>query len=464
MPQLEVICERFREDDSGTHPDFRLIMTSMPAAYFPAAILQNGLKMTTEPPRGIKANLKRSYTNLVTEDTYESCKSLKSPEINNQASFNKLLFGLCFFHATVQERRKFGPLGWNIRYEFNDSDLDTSIKMLRNFLIDSEEVPWDAMRFMTGQINYGGRVTDDWDRVLLLNILQRFYNEDVVPYQDEEDRYLARKNEIYKLSESGEYRIFDHSSIEDIITYIDGLPPTEEPEVFGLHPNANIAFQKQESSKIIATVLNVQPRVTTSIRSENEGPAKSAEDLIYELALELALGVPAKIDKDEHAKDIFKPNNKGLLQCLSTVLLQEIERYNRLLLKMSTSLEILAKAIKGLVLMSPELDLMCSALLKNQVPPNWAAVAYPSLKSLASWVKDLEHRVDFMRGWLKHGHPSAYWLSGFFFPHGFMTGTLQTYARKHLKPIDQLSFKFKVLKEYQPDKITKAPQVTSLSN
>ena len=83
--------------------------------------------------------------------------------------------------------------------------------------------------------------------------------------------------------------------------------------MFGLHPNANIAFQKQESSKIIATVLNVQPRVTTSIRSENEGPAKSAEDLIYELALELALGVPAKIDKDEHAKDIFKPNNKGLL-------------------------------------------------------------------------------------------------------------------------------------------------------
>lgn len=81
--------------------------------------------------------------------------------------------------------------------------------------------------------------------------------------------------------------------------------------MFGLHPNANIAFQKQESSKIIATVLNVQPRITTAIRSENEEPARSAEDLIYELALELA--VPARIDKSEHAKDIFKPNNKGLL-------------------------------------------------------------------------------------------------------------------------------------------------------
>ena len=82
--------------------------------------------MTTEPPRGIKANLKRSYQNLITEETYASCRSAKEG-IDNQVAFKRLLFGLCFFHATVQERRKFGPLGWNIRYEFNDSDLVTSI-------------------------------------------------------------------------------------------------------------------------------------------------------------------------------------------------------------------------------------------------------------------------------------------------------------------------------------------------
>ena len=86
--------------------------------------------------------------------------------------------------------------------------------------------------------------------------------------------------------------------------------------------------------------------------------------------------------------------------------------------------------------MSPELDLMSSALLKNHVPPNRLVVAYPSLKPLASWVRDLKDRVEFMRGWLNGGHPPCYWLSGFFFPHGFMTATLQTYARKHLKPID----------------------------
>jgi dynein heavy chain len=103
---------------------------------------------------------------------------------------------------------------------------------------------------------------------------------------------------------------------------------------------------------------------------------------------------------------------------------------------MNSSLALLLKAVKGLVIMSPELDLMSSSLTKNQVPPNWQADAYPSLKPLASWIKDLSERVEFMRCWLKHGHPPCYWLSGFFFPHGFMTGILQTYARKHIKPID----------------------------
>lgn len=56
--------------------------------------------MTTEPPRGIKANLKRSYNNLITNETYDSCISTKEG-IDNQNAWKRLLFGLCFFHATV---------------------------------------------------------------------------------------------------------------------------------------------------------------------------------------------------------------------------------------------------------------------------------------------------------------------------------------------------------------------------
>lgn len=111
---------------------------------------------------------------------------------------------------------------------------------------------------------------------------------------------------------------------------------------------------------------------------------------------------------------------------------------------MQTSLQLLSKAVHGLVLMSPTLDMMYSALLNNQVPQNWKEIAFASLKPLASWMSDLKARVDFMRLWAQKGHPKSYWLSGFFFPHGFITGVFQTYARKHKEPIDLLFFDFKV--------------------
>jgi dynein heavy chain len=92
-----------------------------------------------------------------------------------------LAFTLSFFHAIIQERRKFGPLGFNIRYEFNDSDLSIAFETLKMFLsIEDDSMPWDAMLYMTGHINYGGRVSDDWDRVCLLSILKKYYNQQIV--------------------------------------------------------------------------------------------------------------------------------------------------------------------------------------------------------------------------------------------------------------------------------------------
>ena len=59
---------------------------------------------------------------------------------------------------------------------------------------------------------------------------------------------------------------------------------------------------------------------------------------------------------------------------------------------------------------------MYYSLINNQVPKSWEAVAYPSLKPLASWIKDLNERVNFMSLWLKGGNPNCFWISGFFFP------------------------------------------------
>jgi dynein heavy chain len=73
MPVLELILEDISDHAEGIHEDFRLFLTSKPADYFPVAILQNGIKLTTEPPRGIKANLKRSLNNL-SDEFLDNCK------------------------------------------------------------------------------------------------------------------------------------------------------------------------------------------------------------------------------------------------------------------------------------------------------------------------------------------------------------------------------------------------------
>ncbi len=57
--------------------------------------------------------------------------------------------------------------------------------------------------------------------------------------------------------------------------------------------------------------------------------------------------------------------------------------------------------------------------------------------------------ISFIQHWIMNGHPKSFWMSGFFFPQGFLTGTLQNHARKYNLPIDELSFKYQPLKLYR---------------
>ena len=357
MTNLETIVINFGSEENDINPDFRLYLTSMPAEYFPVSVLQNGVKLTTEPPRGMRANLKRTYQNF--SDTFlTDCKKAEA--------WKKLVFGLSFFHAILQERRKFGPLGWNIRYDFNDSDLETSTTMLKIFLDEQEEIPWDAMLYVTGQINYGGRVTDDWDRRCLITLLRKYSNPEIL-------------DEGYKFSESGIYYAPLNGNVDVYMEYIDKLPLVENPEVFGLHENANITFQNQESQKIIDTILSIQPRIGGS------AGGKTPDEIVLERTKLLKKGLPDLIDRANGKKEMFKQDKQGLIPSLSTVLLQEVARFNKLLTVMRNSLVLLKKAINGFIVMSEELDAMYSSFTNGRVPKNWEKVAYPSLKPLTSW-------------------------------------------------------------------------------
>lgn len=417
MSALEKICEDISAEN--THKDFRLWLTSYPSDKFPVTLLQNGVKMTNEPPKGLRANLIKSYLSDPINDKsfYQGSKK--------QQVFEKMLFALCFFHALVQERRQFGPIGWNIPYEFNDTDLRISARQLRNFLMEYSEVPYDALVYLTGQCNYGGRVTDDKDRRALMTQLQVLYNADVNNVK------VPGTNQNFKLSSSGIYHIPTDTSYEAVIEYCKGLPMESKPEVFNLHENADIAKNNLETDLFFKAILSTQGKM-------EGGGSKSNEQIVTDVATDMLNKLPPDFD----VALIASKYPTDYLESMNTVLLQEVIRFRTLTKIVRESLKNIQKAMKGLVVMSAELEDVNNSILLGTIPKLWASKSYPSMKPLPSYFNDLLMRLNFLQKWANDGQPVVFWISGFFFTQSFLTGCLQNYARKHKIPIDLLGLEF----------------------
>lgn len=238
---LSTLEKKLEELSEESHPDFRVFISAEPAPspeghIIPQGILENSIKITNEPPTGMHANLHKALDNF-TQDTLEMC--------SRETEFKTILFALCYFHAVVAERRKFGPQGWNRSYPFNTGDLTISVNVLYNFLEANTKVPYDDLRYLFGEIMYGGHITDDWDRRLCRTYLEEFIRPEMLEGE---------------LSLAPGFPLPGNMDYSGYHQYIDAELPPESPYLYGLHPNAEIGFLTQTSEKLFRTVLEMQPR------------------------------------------------------------------------------------------------------------------------------------------------------------------------------------------------------------
>jgi dynein heavy chain len=166
--------------------------------------LQRCIKLTSEPPTGIAQNIKRAFMNFSDEPWERSSKPTE---------FRAVTFAMCFFHAVVVERKKFGAQGWNRVYPFNVGDLTTCIDVLGNYIDDRPKVPWDDLRYVFGEIMYGGHITDDWDRNLCMAYLRQWIQPEVVDGMDLCPGFAVPPSSGY----------------QEYLTYVDQYCPPESP-------------------------------------------------------------------------------------------------------------------------------------------------------------------------------------------------------------------------------------------
>lgn len=271
LKQMEIIIENIQKPDKN----FRLWLTTEPTDGFPLGVLQKSLKVVTEPPDGLGANIRQIYSGL----TQEVLESSERPE------FRSLVYVLSFFHATIQERKKFGKIGWNIKYDFNKSDFTISFELIALYMNKAladgdDELPWETLRYLIGEAMYGGRVTNDFDRRVMMCYLEEFCGD-----------FIFDTNQQFYFSQAGhDYKVQAHDTLEQYMDAIEEIPLFTNPGVFGLHANAEIIYFTNYAKELWRNTLEMQ----TSDGGEAGGMNK--EDYITSVATDIQSKLPELFD------------------------------------------------------------------------------------------------------------------------------------------------------------------------
>eukprot|EP00471_Norrisiella_sphaerica_P010953 CAMPEP_0184498660 /NCGR_PEP_ID=MMETSP0113_2-20130426/39505_1 /TAXON_ID=91329 /ORGANISM="Norrisiella sphaerica, Strain BC52" /LENGTH=4666 /DNA_ID=CAMNT_0026886275 /DNA_START=34 /DNA_END=14034 /DNA_ORIENTATION=- len=421
--------------EGAYHPDFRLFLSAEPSNKIPIGLLERSIKLTNEPPQGLTQNLKRAFATFEKEEFEYKDGKVKM-----------ILFALCHFHAVIIERCKFGPKGWNRSYPFNTGDLENSGQVLSNYLergSGGDKIPWSDLRYIFGEILYGGHITDDWDRRLNMTYMRFYFRAE-----------LLDGMELFPFSESYPDEKFPSPEplpYDEYFTYIDEYLKVESPVAYGMHPNAEIAVRTLEGENLFKVVQELQPRGSDDSDESGGQEAKEEENPVRALLNAILERVkPIQFDTEDIATRIGS-EERGPYQ---NVFLQECDRMNVLRNEIKDSLEELELGMKGELQMSDRMEELAQSLELNRVPSGWVAKAYPSLRKLAEWLDNLMERAEQLQKWTDEptAIPVVTDLSLCFNPQSFLTSIMQVTAQTQQKELDKLTIMTDVTRK-QPEEL-----------
>jgi len=286
-----------------------------------------------------------------------------------------------------------------------------------------EMIPWGSLKYLIGDAMYGGRVSDNWDRRILVNYCNEYFGDFL--FDDCQKFYFSKK----EINGDHDYKLPDWGKLEMYTGEVETLPLTNSPSVFGLHPNAEISYFLEATKKMWKDLIDLQPR------TGGGGSGGSREDYIGAVAKDIADKVPDVHDLVEVRMLIAQKN--GVPTPEQVVLLQELERYNKLTKLMKVNLVDLGRAMIGEIGMSDALDQIGDALFNGFLPQAWLRWSPASDKPIGSWMTHFVNREDQYQKWIDDGEPTVMWLSGLHISESYLTALVQATCRKKNWPLDK---------------------------
>ncbi|XP_038118676.1 dynein heavy chain, cytoplasmic isoform X2 [Culex quinquefasciatus] len=430
------------------HSGFRLFLTMEINPKVPVNLLRAGRIFVYEPPPGIRANLLRTFS------TVPAARMMKPP-----SERARLYFLLSWFHAIVQERLRYVPLGWAKKYEFNESDLRVACDTLDTWIdatamgrtnLPPEKVPWDALVTLLSQSIYGGKIDNDFDQRLLSSFLSKLFTA----HSFEAEFALVANVDGVAGGPNGQRHITmpDGTRRDHFLKWIEALADRQTPSWLGLPNNAEKVLLTTRGTDLISKLLKMQQledddelaysndESLDAVQTRQEDGRPSWMKTLHNSALTWLELLPKQLAT-------LRRTVENIKDPLYRYFEREVSSGAKLLQTVVSDLQDVVFICQGEKKQTNYHRTMLSELVRGILPAGWRRYTVPVGCTVIQWVTDFSQRVQQLQkvstlvsqAGAKELQSFPVWLGGLFNPEAYITATRQCVAQANSWSLEELT-------------------------
>ncbi|XP_063040383.1 cytoplasmic dynein 1 heavy chain 1 isoform X1 [Engraulis encrasicolus] len=431
------------------HGSFRLFLTMEINPKVPVNLLRAGRIFVFEPPPGVKANMLRTFSSIPV------ARMCKAP--NERA---RLYFLLAWFHAVIQERLRYAPLGWSKKYEFGESDLRSACDTVDTWLDDTakgrqnispDKIPWAALKTLMAQSIYGGRIDNEFDQRLLITFLDRLFTT---------GSFDSEFKLAFKVDGHKDIKMPDGIRREEFMHWVEMLPDTQTPSWLGLPSNAERVLLTTQGYDMMGKMLKMQmleDEDDLAYETEKKQRTSSSSDAQPAWMRTLRTTSCNWLQLIPEAVNPLKRTVENIKDPLFRFFEREVKMGARMLQDVRQDLTDVVQVCEGKKKQTNDLRTLINDLVKGILPRSWCRYTVPTSLTVIQWVADFSERIKQLQqisqaaasGGAKELKNIHVCLGSLFVPEAYITATRQYVAQANSWSLEELCLEVNVVTSTQ---------------